>query len=74
MFPLSLGATTQPLPTTQVIKESSSLALSWVKMHAYDLQITSDRSEDPLKAPSVIDIHLHLPAGAQKKVGWCDPD
>lgn len=58
------------LSTAQVIKESSSLALSWVKTHAYDLQITSDRSQDPLKVPSVVDIHLHLPAGAQKKVGW----
>jgi ATP-dependent Lon protease len=60
----------QFFPNTQVIKESSSLALSWVKTHAYDLQITSDRSEDPLKVPSTIDVHLHLPAGAQKKVGW----
>lgn len=51
-----------------MIKESSSLALSWVKTHAYDLQITSNRSEDPLKVPNAIDVHLHLPAGAQKKV------
>jgi len=58
-------------PMTQVIKESSSLALSWVKTHAYDLQITSNRSEDPLKVPNVVDVHLHLPAGAQKKVIWC---
>ncbi|KAF9649534.1 ATP-dependent protease La [Thelephora ganbajun] len=52
-----------------VIKESSSLALSWVKAYAYDLQITSNRSEDPLKVPNVVDVHLHLPAGAQKKDG-----
>jgi ATP-dependent Lon protease len=60
----------RPIPVLipQVIKESSSLALSWVKTHAYDLQITSNRSEDPLKVPNVIDVHLHLPAGAQKKV------
>lgn len=45
------------------------MALSWVKTHAYDLQITSNRSEDPLKVPNVVDVHLHLPAGAQKKVG-----
>jgi len=27
------------------------------------------RSDDPLKVPKPIDIHLHLPAGAQKKDG-----
>jgi len=58
-------------PNTQVIKESSSLALSWVKTHAYDLRITSNHSEDPLKVPNVVDVHLHLPAGAQKKVIRC---
>lgn len=57
-----------PAPIMQVIKESSSLALSWVKTHAYDLKITSNRSEDPLRVPNVVDVHLHLPAGAQKKV------
>jgi ATP-dependent Lon protease len=41
----------------QVIKESAELALSWVKTHLYDLGIT------------MIDVHLHLPAGAQKKDG-----
>ena len=55
-------------PITQVIKESSSLALSWVKTHAYNLQITSNRNDDPLKVPNAVDVHLHLPAGAQKKV------
>lgn len=53
----------------QVIKESGELALSWVKMHAYDLCITNSRAQDPLKVPDPIDIHLHLPAGAQKKDG-----
>ncbi|KAF9562898.1 ATP-dependent protease La [Agrocybe pediades] len=52
-----------------VIKESGELALSWVKTYAYDLCITNSRSEDPLKVPEPIDIHLHLPAGAQKKDG-----
>jgi len=52
----------------QVIKESSSLALTWLKAHAYDLQITSNRCDDPLKVPNMVDVHLHLPAGAQKKV------
>lgn len=43
--------------------------MSWVKTHAYDLGITNSRSQDPLKGPDPIDIHLHLPAGAQKKDG-----
>ena len=53
----------------QVIKESAELALSWVKTNAYDLGITNSRSEDPLKGEKSVDIHLHLPAGAQKKDG-----
>ncbi|KAG5652056.1 hypothetical protein H0H81_006453 [Sphagnurus paluster] len=52
-----------------VIKESGELALSWVKTHAYDLCITNTRAQDPLKIPEMIDIHLHLPSGAQKKDG-----
>jgi ATP-dependent Lon protease len=53
-----------------VIKESAELALSWVKMHAYDLGITNKRAQDPLRMPdATIDVHLHLPAGAQKKDG-----
>ena len=52
-----------------MIKESGELALSCVKTYAYDLCITNSRSEDPLKLPEPIDIHLHLPAGAQKKDG-----
>ncbi|KAJ6630118.1 ATP-dependent protease La [Mycena sp. CBHHK59/15] len=53
----------------EVIKESGEIALSWVKTHAYDLCITESRAHDPLKVPELIDIHLHLPAGAQKKDG-----
>ncbi|KAJ7880335.1 ATP-dependent protease La [Mycena olivaceomarginata] len=52
-----------------VIKESGEIALSWVKTHAYDLLITNSRAQDPLRVPELIDIHLHLPAGAQKKDG-----
>ncbi|KAI0092261.1 Lon protease C-terminal proteolytic domain-containing protein [Irpex rosettiformis] len=52
-----------------VIKESGELALSWVKRHAYDLCITTSRSQDPLKYPSGINVHLHLPSGAVKKDG-----
>ena len=54
----------------QVIKESAELALSWVKTHAYDLGITNKRALDPLRIPdATMDLHLHLPAGAQKKDG-----
>ncbi|KAI4524395.1 ATP-dependent protease La [Schizophyllum commune Tattone D] len=52
-----------------VIRESAELALTFVKRHAYDLGMTDTRSQDPLRHPSVIDVHLHLPAGAQKKDG-----
>ncbi|KAH9056835.1 ATP-dependent protease La [Lactarius vividus] len=53
-----------------VIKESAELALSWVKTHSYDLGITNKRAQDPLRIPdAMIDVHLHLPAGAQKKDG-----
>ncbi|TDL26868.1 ATP-dependent protease La [Rickenella mellea] len=53
----------------EVIKESGELALSWVKTNAYSMRITSSPAQDPLKVPHPIDIHLHLPAGAQKKDG-----
>ncbi|CCM03218.1 uncharacterized protein FIBRA_05342 [Fibroporia radiculosa] len=52
-----------------VIKESADLALDWVKARAYDLYITKSRSQDPLKNPDSIDVHLHLPSGAVKKDG-----
>jgi ATP-dependent Lon protease len=42
-----------------------------VKANAYNLGITSSPSEDPLLVPDSIDIHLHLPSGAQKKDGVC---
>lgn len=40
-----------------------------MKTHAFALQITERPSQDPLQVPETIDIHLHLPAGAQKKDG-----
>ncbi|KZT37119.1 ATP-dependent protease La [Sistotremastrum suecicum HHB10207 ss-3] len=52
-----------------VIRESAELALSWVKTHAYVLHVTNAPGQDPLKTPDPIDVHLHLPAGAQKKDG-----
>ena len=52
----------------EVIKESTELALSWVKTHSYDLEIMNKRALDPLRIlDAMIDMHLHLPAGAQKK-------
>jgi len=53
----------------EVIRESAELALSWVKRHAYALCVTSHPSQDALKVPDPIDVHLHLPAGAQRKDG-----
>ncbi|PVF96387.1 ATP-dependent protease La [Serendipita vermifera] len=52
-----------------VIRESGEIALSWVKAHAHTLGITNSPSQDPLKYPHPIDIHLHLPSGAVKKDG-----
>lgn len=68
-----------------VIKESGELALSWVKRHAWELGVVDGRMQDPLKSlvsagssgsrnigggtESGVDVHLHLPAGAQKKDG-----
>ena len=44
--------------------------LSWVKTHLYDLGITNKRAQDPLQIlDTMTDVHLHLPAGAQKKDG-----
>ena len=53
-----------------MIKESAEVALSWAKTHSYDLGITSKCAQDHLRIPDVIiDVHLHLPASAQKKDG-----
>ncbi|EKM75409.1 hypothetical protein AGABI1DRAFT_80018 [Agaricus bisporus var. burnettii JB137-S8] len=67
----------------EVIKESGELALSWVKRHAWELGVVDGRMQDPLKTlgsgsrkvvgggggEGGVDVHLHLPAGAQKKDG-----
>jgi ATP-dependent Lon protease len=51
-------------------RRSAELALSWVKTHSYDLGITNKRALGPLRTPDAkINVHLHLPAGAQKKDG-----
>jgi len=45
-----------------VMKESAEAALSYLKSHANDFNIPAERFKD-------IDIHLHIPAGAQPKDG-----
>jgi ATP-dependent Lon protease len=47
------------------------LPVCWgqVKSNAYALRITTSVTDDPLLHPDPIDVHLHLPAGAQKKDG-----
>ncbi|KAF8494964.1 ATP-dependent protease La [Russula emetica] len=58
------------LKLTGSLGDSAKLALSWVKTHAYDLGITTKRTQDPLRIPdAMIVVHVHLPAGAQKKDG-----
>ena len=55
------------------------VALSWVKMHSYDLEITNKRALGPLQIPdAMIYVHLHiLRAGFRRKMGraqvspWC---
>ncbi|KAI1007447.1 Lon protease 2, peroxisomal [Podosphaera aphanis] len=49
-----------------VLKESVEVALSWVKVHAYELGLTQDPSENIMKNRS---IHVHCPSGAIPKDG-----
>ena len=49
-----------------VIKESATIALSWIKTHAHELGITSNVSESLLENR---DVHLHMPEGAVGKEG-----
>ena len=49
-----------------VIKESASIALSWVKTHAHDLGLTKEQDESLLENR---DVHLHMPEGAVGKEG-----
>lgn len=49
-----------------VIKESASIALSWVKSHAYELGLTKEPGETLLDHR---DVHLHMPEGAIGKEG-----
>lgn len=50
----------------EVIKESASIALSWLKSEARELQITKDDKEGLLENK---DVHLHMPEGAIGKEG-----
>ncbi|KAH7395127.1 ATP-dependent protease-like protein La [Phaeosphaeria sp. MPI-PUGE-AT-0046c] len=49
-----------------VLKESVEVALTWVKAHAFDLQLTSRADDDIMKNRS---IHVHCPSGAIPKDG-----
>ena len=49
-----------------VLKESVTVALTWVKAHAYRLGLTGSPTDDVTKDR---DIHIHCPAGAIPKDG-----
>ena len=49
-----------------VIKESASIALSWMKSNAYDLGLTKSAEDNLLENR---DVHLHMPEGAIGKEG-----
>ena len=49
-----------------VLKESVEVALSWVKSHAFALQLTTTAEENIMKNRS---IHVHCPGGAVPKDG-----
>jgi ATP-dependent Lon protease len=49
-----------------VLKESVEVALTWVKAHAYELELSRSVDEDIMKNRS---IHVHCPSGAIPKDG-----
>ncbi|CAO3630117.1 unnamed protein product [Cunninghamella blakesleeana] len=49
-----------------VIKESAQIALTWVKSHAYELNLTSSRRANIVEHE---DIHIHFPASSIPKNG-----
>lgn len=49
-----------------VMKESATIAMAWVRAHAIQLRLTKSSTEDPLKDQ---DVHIHFPAGATPKDG-----
>jgi ATP-dependent Lon protease len=49
-----------------VLKESVEVALTWVKAHAFDLELCASRDEDIMAKRS---IHVHCPSGAIPKDG-----
>jgi len=50
----------------EVMKESATIAMSWVKSNAYALGLTSSASDTLAKDR---DIHIHFPVGAMPKDG-----
>jgi ATP-dependent Lon protease len=49
-----------------VLKESVEVALTWVKAHAFELELSTNRDEDIMAKRS---IHVHCPSGAIPKDG-----
>ncbi|ORZ05996.1 ATP-dependent protease La [Absidia repens] len=49
-----------------VIKESAQIALTWVKAHAYVLNLTSERRTNIVEHD---DVHIHFPSGSIPKDG-----
>lgn len=50
----------------EVIKESAQIAISFIKAHAYTLQLTDSPDKDLLEKKAV---HLHMPEGSIGKEG-----
>ncbi|KAG0320322.1 hypothetical protein BGZ99_004566 [Dissophora globulifera] len=49
-----------------VIKESSMIALSWVKSHGYKIGLTDSPAQNVMEKA---DVHIHMPSGATPKDG-----
>ncbi|KAG0330385.1 hypothetical protein BGZ99_004755 [Dissophora globulifera] len=49
-----------------VLKESASIALSWVKGHGYEIGLTNSRTQNIMEKA---DVHIHMPSGGTPKDG-----
>ncbi|KAI1320558.1 hypothetical protein EDD11_000520 [Mortierella claussenii] len=49
-----------------VIKESAQIALSWVKSHGYEINLTNSRAQNIMEKA---DVHIHMPNGGTPKDG-----
>ena len=53
------------------VSRRALVALSWVKMHSYDLGITNKRALGPLQIPdAMIYVHLHILRALEE--GWAE--